>query len=71
MKERKNKSRQSEQQKKKGAEKQDVSLKRTAGSTRTEDTSRQAGGLNIPEKKPYSHRTGDATNFGDRSYRED
>ena len=23
------------------------------------------------EKKPYSHRTGDATNFGERSYRED
>jgi len=27
--------------------------------------------MNNKDKKPYSHRTGDATNFGERSYRED
>jgi hypothetical protein len=27
--------------------------------------------MNVKEKKPISHRTGDATNFGERSYRED
>lgn len=32
---------------------------------------RQEGAVNTTEKKPYSHRTGDATNFGDRSYQED
>lgn len=32
---------------------------------------RQADTVNTKEKKPYSHKTGDATNFGDRSYQED
>jgi hypothetical protein len=32
---------------------------------------RQKDAVNTTEKKPISHRTGDATNFGDRSYEED
>jgi hypothetical protein len=29
------------------------------------------GAMTSGEKKPISHRTGNATNFGDRSYKED
>lgn len=29
------------------------------------------GAMTSGEKKPISHRTGDSTNFGERSYRED
>ncbi|HEY1114870.1 MAG TPA: hypothetical protein VGE66_14975 [Chitinophagaceae bacterium] len=43
-----------------------------------QNTPASSGGMNsgagterTREKKPYSHRTGDATNFGDRSYQED
>jgi hypothetical protein len=31
----------------------------------------EGNAMNEKEKKPYSHRTGDATNFGERSYQED
>lgn len=51
--------------------KQQVSSSRTERGSGTEDTQKQSGAVNMPEKKPYSHRTGDATNFGDRSYQED
>jgi hypothetical protein len=39
---------------------------------RNEESRTSVGGsLTSGEKKPISHKTGDATNFGDRSYRED
>ena len=45
--------------------------------TRDSKQGKDTGGIyeddNAPsgEKKPISHKTGDATNFGERSYRED
>lgn len=71
MKENKNKKRQKDQQQNTNNERQDISSNRTAGRTGTEGASGQSDKLNIPEKKVISHRTGDATNFGDRSYNED
>lgn len=42
------------------------------GGQRNEGKGANVGGaMTSGEKKPISHRTGDATNFGDRSYRED
>ena len=48
-----------------------------SSSNRTGRQGKDSGGIfeggDVPsgEKKPISHRTGDATNFGERSYRED
>lgn len=68
MKENKNKSSQRNQEQK--AEKQNTSAN-NPNTGASSGVQKQEGAVNTTEKKPYSHRTGDATNFGDRSYQED
>lgn len=69
MKENKNKNSQRDQQQK--GEKQNTSTNPPNSGASSGGVQRQEGVVNTTEKKPYSHRTGDATNFGDRSYQED
>lgn len=69
MKNKGNKSNQRDQQQNISNEQQSAVNRETPASSGTVHT--QPGAVNAREKKPISHRTGDATNFGDRSYRED
>ena len=69
MKKDKNKDRRSRSQK---AGDQPVQNNAGTSSQRNEGKVSSVGGsLTSGEKKPISHKTGDATNFGERSYRED
>lgn len=69
MKKNRDKSNQSDQQQQKVSEQQNTSNRNATD--RSGAVHNSPGAVNTTEKKPFSHRTGDASNFGDRSYQED